>query len=66
VSFVKMLTGMRMEKAKDLLGNPSMKIIDIAEQLGYSDPYYFSHCFKKNVGMSPKEFRKHEQDKQAI
>jgi len=36
-SFVKMLTEMRMEKAKVLLANPTLKIIDVAEQLGYSD-----------------------------
>ena len=66
VSFIKMLTGMRMEKAKELLANPSLKIIDIAEQLGYSDSYYFSHCFKKYVGISPKEFRSHEQNEPAF
>ena len=60
VSFVKLLTGLRMEKAKELLMNPTLKIIDIAERLGYSDSYYFSHCFKKHVGMSPKEFRNYE------
>ncbi|MCL2426633.1 MAG: response regulator [Oscillospiraceae bacterium] len=60
-SFVKKLTEMRMEKAKELLLNPSLKIIDIAEQLGYNDSYYFSHCFKKYVGVPPKEFRSNEQ-----
>lgn len=59
-SFVKMLTGLRMEKAKELLANPSLKIIDVAERIGYNDSYYFSHCFKKYAGMSPKEFRNHE------
>ena len=57
-SFVKMLTELRMEKAKELLLNPALKIIDIAEKLGYNDSYYFSHCFKKHVGVAPKEFRK--------
>ena len=56
-SFVKMLTEMRMEKAKVLLADPTLKIIDVAEQLGYSDSYYFSHCFKKYVGLSPREFK---------
>jgi len=57
-SYVKMLTDLRMEKAKELLANPALKIIDIAEQLGYNDSYYFSHCFKRNVGIPPKEYRK--------
>ena len=56
-SFIKMLTDLRMEKARELLLNPSLKIIDIAEQLGYNDAYYFSHCFKKHTGMPPKEYR---------
>ena len=56
-SFVKLLTGLRMEKAKELLADPALKIIDVAEQVGYSDSYYFSHCFKKYTGLSPKEFR---------
>ena len=59
-SFIKYLTSLRMEKAKELLDNPEMKILDIAEQLGYYDPYYFSHCFKKYTGSSPKEYRRNE------
>lgn len=59
-TFVKQLTTLRMERAKELLQNPSLKIIDVAEQLGYLDPYYFSHCFKKYTGMSPKGYRSHE------
>ena len=62
-SFVKTLTDMRMEKAKELLSNPALKIIDIAERLGYNDSYYFSHCFKKHVGMSPKEYRNNGQNR---
>jgi len=56
-SFVKLLTDLRMEKAKALLADPALKIIDIAEQLGYNDSYYFSHCFKKHEGVSPREFK---------
>jgi two-component system response regulator YesN len=59
-SFIKHLTALRMDKAKELLNNPEMKIIDIAEHLGYIDPYYFSHCFKKYTGVSPKDFRRSE------
>lgn len=56
-SFVKLQMGLRMEKAKELLADPNLKIIDVAEMLGYNDSYYFSHCFKKYMGVSPKEFR---------
>ncbi|MCL2151430.1 MAG: response regulator [Oscillospiraceae bacterium] len=64
-SFIKMLTELRIDKAKELLLNPALKIIDVAEQLGYNDSYYFSHCFKKHVGMPPKEFR-NEKNRQVF
>lgn len=57
-SFTKFLTDIRMEKAKILLRNPENKLLTIANEVGYDDPYYFSHCFKKNTGLSPVEYRK--------
>lgn len=59
-TFVKYLTTLRMEKAKELLKNPNLKIVDIAESIGFSEPYYFSHSFKKYQGVSPKEYRTNE------
>ena len=46
---------MKMHKACFLLDNTTDAIRQIAEVLGYSDPYYFSRLFKKTVGMSPKQ-----------
>ena len=57
-SFTKYLTQVRMEQAKQLLADPSKKLVAIANEIGYDDPYYFSHCFKKYVGVSPVEYRK--------
>ena len=59
-TFVKYLTQLRMEKAKEYLKNPNMKIVDIAERVGFSEAYYFSHSFKKYQGVSPKEYREQE------
>lgn len=59
-SFVKYLTTLRIEHAKKLLSNQDNKIIEIAETVGYLDPYYFSHCFKKTTGLSPREYRQNE------
>ena len=56
-TFVKKLTEIRMEKAKEILLNSQTKIIEIAHLVGYNDPYYFSHSFKKYFGVSPKEYR---------
>ena len=59
-SFTKYLTSIRLEKAKILLANPDNKLVMIASEVGYEDPYYFSHCFKKYTGISPLEYRTNE------
>lgn len=51
------LTMYRITKAKELLKDLSLKIYDISDQVGYSDPHYFSKIFKIVTGMTPKEFR---------
>ena len=56
-SFVKMLTDLRMKRAKVLLRDRNLKIVDVAEQLGFSNSYYFSHSFKKYAGLSPREYK---------
>ncbi len=56
-TFVKCLTKVRMEKAKEHLKLTEYKIIKIAAQCGYKDVYYFSHSFKKYEGVSPKKYR---------
>ncbi|MDC7218720.1 MAG: response regulator [Spirochaetales bacterium] len=56
-TFVKYLTGVRIDRACELLRLTDEKIVDIAGQCGYNDVYYFSHSFKKNRGVSPKKYR---------
>ena len=56
-TFVDYLTGLRMEKAKDLLRNTSDKTYEIAAAVGYKDAHYFSLVFKKQVGMTATAFR---------
>jgi two-component system, response regulator YesN len=50
------LTHTRMQKAKELLARGGVKLSDIAEQIGYNDPAYFSRAFKKYYGYSPSEY----------
>lgn len=56
-TFVEYLTGLRIEKAKQLLKEPEYSIKEIGVTVGYSDPNYFSRIFKKNLGVTPTEYR---------
>ncbi|MBU3072014.1 response regulator transcription factor [Clostridium estertheticum] len=52
------ITKYRINKAKDLLKDPHMKIIDITTKVGYGDGNYFSKIFKKETGLTPSEYKK--------
>lgn len=56
-TFVNYLLDLRMEAAKELLRSTDLKAFEIGEKVGYADPNYFSFCFRKRFGMSPKEYR---------
>ncbi|MBR5731917.1 MAG: response regulator [Lachnospiraceae bacterium] len=56
-NFSEILNGIRIEKAKQLLKDPALKIYDIAEQVGFSDLTHFSRVFKKLEGISANEYR---------
>ena len=56
-TFIEYLTDVRIEKAKKLMKETDMKGYDIAYECGFSDPHYFSYIFKKNTGLSPREFK---------
>ncbi len=56
-TFKEHLTEVRLNKAKELLRMTTLRSADIAYQVGYNDPHYFSSVFKKNTGLSPIEFR---------
>ena len=51
---------LRIKHACGLLRSTSYQIAEIAKQLGYSDPYYFSRIFKKCIGISPKLYRQND------
>lgn len=48
----------RMEKARELLADEALSLVDVMEQVGYKDPYYFSRRFKKYFGYSPSAYRR--------
>ncbi len=57
ISYVGLLTQMRINKAADLLKTTDMTIRDISEFVGYDSQHYFSTTFKKITGVSPKQFK---------
>lgn len=56
-NFSDYLVNVRMEKAKQFLRDKELKIIDVANLVGFSSPGYFSTVFKKHFGQTPVEFR---------
>lgn len=58
VTFIDYLTRVRIEESKKSLQYTRLSLKEIAYQIGYNDPNYFSRVFKKVEGVSPKAFRK--------
>jgi Response regulator containing CheY-like receiver domain and AraC-type DNA-binding domain len=58
LSFIEYLNQVRIENAKKLLLNTSMKSYEIAEKVGFASDSYFSRAFKKMTNMGPYEFRR--------
>jgi two-component system response regulator YesN len=56
-NFKDYLTDIRIQEAKDLLKNPKLKIYEVADMVGYTDPKYFSKLFKKITGLEPTIYR---------
>lgn len=56
-NFSEILNTIRINEAKKLLKNPSLRIGDIAESVGFVDMAHFSRVFKKTMGISANEYR---------
>ena len=56
-NFYDILNSLRIEHAKKLLADPSLRIGDIGETVGYSDTGHFARVFKKLTGLSANEYR---------
>ncbi|MCM1123904.1 MAG: response regulator [Eubacterium sp.] len=56
-TFSDILNGVRIDKSKELLKDPSLRICDVADQVGFQDLAHFSRVFKKMEGMSANEYR---------
>lgn len=59
-NFVDHITNKKISYAKILLQKGTLSIKEVSERSGYSDQNYFCRIFKKNTGLTPKEYQKYE------
>jgi two-component system response regulator YesN len=55
--FNEYITAKKMLLARKLLRESNRKVYEVAEELGYANPHYFSKLFKDDTGLTPLEFR---------
>lgn len=55
----------RLQKAVSLLTKHNFTISEIAFRVGFNDPKYFSKCFKKEYGKTPKQYKLEHESKRA-
>ncbi|MBB6634924.1 response regulator transcription factor [Cohnella thailandensis] len=56
-TFIDYLTGVRIDKAKQLIEEDRLSLKEVCYEVGYKDPNYFSRVFKKVTGVAPSEYR---------
>ena len=56
-TFTEFVSRTRIEKAKNLLLNPNLRISEIAYEVGFQSLTHFNRVFKKIIGQSPTEYR---------
>ncbi|WP_409346217.1 response regulator [Paenibacillus sp. MBLB4367] len=57
-TFVEYVTELRINKAREILGDPDFKVYEVAGAVGYTEYSYFVRVFKRVVGHSPSDYRK--------
>ena len=66
MSFHRYLAALRVEKAKGLLANSSLRIGEVAERTGFCNQNYFASVFRAGAGVAPGEYRRRRQKSVAI
>lgn len=57
---------LKIDKARDLLGNSNMSVKTIAMELNFQSSYYFSKLFKDKTGLKPTEYRRRSQNNSLV
>ena len=52
---------LRLSEAQRLLSDTAMPIFEIAYRLGFCDSNYFSHFFRRKIGITPTQYRKNKE-----
>src|SRR5215472_12219383 len=58
VTYARVVARARFDVAQRMLEDPACKIIEVALDLGYSDPAHFARAFARWTGLTPREFRR--------
>ena len=59
INFVEYLSRARVEAAKNLLLNPNLRVSEIAYEVGFKSLTHFNRIFRRIVGQSPSDYRRH-------
>ncbi len=62
-TFKDVLLKCKIEKAKEILQETVIPVTEIAYEVGYNDPNYFTSSFKRITGITPSQYRKKVADK---
>jgi AraC family transcriptional regulator len=49
---------LRMEEARRLLRETKMNVVDVALEVGYTNPSHFAQLFRRETGLSPSDYRR--------
>jgi AraC-like DNA-binding protein len=57
VGFAGVVARPHLDMAQRMLGDPGRRVVDVALELGYSDPAHFTRAFVRWTGVAPRQFR---------
>ncbi|WP_158289486.1 response regulator [Paenibacillus flagellatus] len=64
-SFSDYLNRVRVGKAKELLESSDLRVFEVAFEVGFKDPHYFSQSFKAIYGLSPTEYKRKHSNRES-
>ena len=59
LNFTEFVSRSRIERAKELLLKPHMRVSEVAFEVGFQSLTHFNRVFKRMLGQSPSEYRAH-------